>query len=790
MQFHLQYDLLGRQKKLTDPDAGMYTYTYTGFGEVLTQTDPRQNETKNKYDVLGRVEMTTELEGVSEYVYDTRTNGLGMPATLIRKDASENVYYTENYFYDNLSRPEAVQKIVKNDLDQTMNSYLANYYYDNLGRLATYSYPSGYTINYEYSTTTGEMIKIKNGNSTLWQLIHQNELGQTTEYSYGNGIVTQNTFDPTTHLLTQIRAGSGLVQDLRYTYNAKMQLDSRTDYKRSLQESFTYDNSNRLTTISGNTNSAMSISFEANGNISSKSDVGTYVYDLPQVHAVSAIDYPETELVDIPTRLPDQYSLNYTSFNKVSEITENDKSLVFTYGPDHQRLITTFTDDITQTGKRKYFLGDFEIEENLDGTNRKKWHYISAPTGPVAVGEKIGTGLVQLHYIHTDNMGSINVITNSSGAIEQEYSFDAWGRMRNPTNWSYYAYGTEPALMFDRGYTGHEHLREFGLINMNGRCYDPLMARMLSPDPFVQAGNSTQSYNRYSYAFNNPFAFTDPSGYVNVLSGYNPLAENWISHAGSDYRNMGNYWAGMEAFYGVMGMGIAGASGSLGSGITFPPGLQLFFPSQGTGVTYNYITTINSEQQGTERNGLSAYYPDANGNFLIIQALDENGNSSFLICNTLTGERKIRGKDVFSKDMIVLSKTVHDVKRIIDRISDNFDRTSYPGIPICRHNNNIPQGFSAPPFAIVTRDFETEVFNEAYHQHEYGHYLQYEAYGASYYWTKIAIPSVIDVGVRKLGIGDKDEHQYLDFEKDATNRAYMFFGNKQQLTHYPSAFPR
>ena len=49
---------------------------------------------------------------------------------------------------------------------------------------------------------------------------------------------------------------------------------------------------------------------------------------------------------------------------------------------------------------------------------------------------------------------------------------------------------------------------------MNGRIYDPVLARFLSPDPFVQAPNFTQSYNRYTYCFNNPFKYVDPDGEI------------------------------------------------------------------------------------------------------------------------------------------------------------------------------------------------------------------------------------------------------------------------------------
>jgi len=79
------------------------------------------------------------------------------------------------------------------------------------------------------------------------------------------------------------------------------------------------------------------------------------------------------------------------------------------------------------------------------------------------------------------------------------------------TDWSFN--DVPQAYLFDRGYTGHEHLDAFSLINMNGRVYDPWLGRFISPDPFLQAPTNSQNYNRYSYALNNPFKYTDPTGY-------------------------------------------------------------------------------------------------------------------------------------------------------------------------------------------------------------------------------------------------------------------------------------
>lgn len=52
-----------------------------------------------------------------------------------------------------------------------------------------------------------------------------------------------------------------------------------------------------------------------------------------------------------------------------------------------------------------------------------------------------------------------------------------------------------------------------GLIHMNGRMYDPLLGRFVQADPMVQSPGQGQSWNRYTYVFNNPLAWTDPSGY-------------------------------------------------------------------------------------------------------------------------------------------------------------------------------------------------------------------------------------------------------------------------------------
>ncbi len=115
-----------------------------------------------------------------------------------------------------------------------------------------------------------------------------------------------------------------------------------------------------------------------------------------------------------------------------------------------------------------------------------------------------------MYYFHTDYLGNYETITNESDNIVDKLSFDPWGR-RNPLTWTYN--NVPQTHLFDRGFTGHEQLDAFKLIDMKGRAYDPFVARFLSVDPTIQFPQNSQSYNRYSYALNNPLKFTDPSGF-------------------------------------------------------------------------------------------------------------------------------------------------------------------------------------------------------------------------------------------------------------------------------------
>jgi RHS repeat-associated protein len=112
-------------------------------------------------------------------------------------------------------------------------------------------------------------------------------------------------------------------------------------------------------------------------------------------------------------------------------------------------------------------------------------------------------------------------------------NYDAWGKARATSGASAYQdpapgtfYSPTPSGQ-NEGFAGHDNLEDTGLVDMEGRVYDPEVGNFLSPDPNVQYPFSSQGYNRYIYVNDNPLSLSDPSGYFSLggfLTTGDPLA--------------------------------------------------------------------------------------------------------------------------------------------------------------------------------------------------------------------------------------------------------------------------
>lgn len=553
----------GFKIRLDDPDAGVIQYDYDAFGNVRREIqNPGANQeiVVSEYDVLDRLESRTDIvAGIStlsgQWQYDTSANGVGLVALMSGPDMSEE------YFYDARSRLKEKRTTLFGGVPRSFH-----YRYDSFSRPSVVAYPGGLIIENAYNAT-GFLNRVTNAadnNLVLWNATSGDKWGNISQYTLGNGLVSQRIHHADTGLIQTARTGTtatnGSVQNNSYTFDTANNLVRRIYTAGTSQtESFTYDGLNRVrtATTSGLSSGTRTLqyAYDALGNITFKTsvaDVGGYRYDRTAnagPHAVTRTVLGATTRnygYDAKGNMTANGSkvLRYTVFNNPYSITDAaaNTSVDFRYGPDRRRFYqrqiqagavteTLYYDggnyEIVKQGntlRQKAYVGDYLVYQNLlAGTDINQ---------PATVVDRKYT------YLHRDNLGSTDAVTDQTGAVVTRNLFDPFGLRRDVNGQNATpAYLTSlPARNYDttsRGYTGHEQLDSVGLIHMNGRVYDPTLGRFLSPDQYVQYPHFSQSYNRYSYVLNNPLSYNDPGGEIIPVLVWGAVAA-WRAYSAYD----------------------------------------------------------------------------------------------------------------------------------------------------------------------------------------------------------------------------------------------------------------
>ncbi len=402
-------------------------------------------------------------------------------------------------------------------------SYQFDVTYNALGTPESLTYPvstAGVRVKVKYGYTGGVLSSIQDytGNvngPVLWNLNLLDARANAVSETYGNGLWLQNAFDPLTGEARARQAGTGgqasNVQNLAYLWDKAGNLQNRQDLRQGLTESFTYDALDRLTNASGPGAQSLSVGYDALGNVTSRSDVGSYGYHAVRKHAVVSAgsnSYTYDANGNMATR--NGSTLTWTSDNLPASLSASGYTASFNYAPDRSRWrqVSTYAGATETT----IYVGG--LLEKLTTSVRVHWkHRIPTPSGEVQVIRR-SDGTTDTFYVTTDHLGSTEAVMDGSGAILARESFGAWGARRG-SNWSS---STPPdwtgiANTTRRGYTGHEALDNILLVHMNGRVYDPAIGRFLSADPYVNGIDASQGWNRYAYVNNGPLRYVDPSGY-------------------------------------------------------------------------------------------------------------------------------------------------------------------------------------------------------------------------------------------------------------------------------------
>ena len=420
-------------------------------------------------------------------------------------------------------------------------------------------------------SATGAPVNLAAG-AVLWQAEVVDAAGRTERQLLNNDITGRANYDPASGRLVGLTAGTGTgtsVLNHTYGWDSLGNLTSRGDsigdgVTGAVTESFSYgDGLNRLT---GYAVSAVNIpglrrsvqlDYNVVGMLLRKSDVGVYSYP-PQgpsairPNAVTGVSGAVSMALgydangNLITATGGKYrSLTYTSFNLPDSNTgaqgpSGSPKYTWLYDEAHARFKEVHVDG---AGTRTtWYLHpdnagalDFESETAPDGKLSQR-HYLSVggqrigvmvstaalptltalQTAPTALGS---VALAKLEYWHQDHLGSLSATSDHAGAVTARYAYDPFGKRRFADG-RYDAMGNlvvdwSPLVNkgTDRGFTGHEHLDDIGLVHMNGRIYDPTLGRFLAADPHVTHPEVLQSYDRYAYVLNNPLNKTDPTGF-------------------------------------------------------------------------------------------------------------------------------------------------------------------------------------------------------------------------------------------------------------------------------------
>ncbi|HTD06251.1 RHS repeat-associated core domain-containing protein [Undibacterium sp.] len=536
----INYDLLGRKTQLQDPDLGIVRYTVNPRGLLIKQQSANDcandcatgRATVFRYDMLDRMIARLEPNLESHWVFDQQPGVSSCAASascgqLIEAytQLTAGKDYDRVHSYDSLGRPSST--VIQLDVP-----YTSNIQHDAYGRVVTISNQRGsspakvFGQRYTPYGYLAQMVRTDSiGTQVLWQATQHDAAARVTQAIQGNGLQIDRSYSPQTGRLREgklTNAQTHAQQLLEsYFYDALGNVSTRNqtwnnNNQPGFAENFSYDGLNRLSTSQVVGQGVQTFTYDGIGNLTSKTGVGSYAYPVPgagvvRPHAVTGIastgDGINTSFnYDANGNLLNGAgrSLTWTSFDMPLTITKGSESSRFAYGPEHQRTKQIKSGSVNST---IYYAGAMEVETTTTNATTVKTYW---PTG---LGVEIDkpSAASDLEWTHTDRLGSIIAISGASGTLSEQLEYDAWGKRRTLIGDA--TPDTLDGQVDNKGFTGHEMLDQLDLVHMNGRVYDPLVARFMSADPLIQDPTHSQSYNRYTYVWNNPTNLTDPTGF-------------------------------------------------------------------------------------------------------------------------------------------------------------------------------------------------------------------------------------------------------------------------------------
>ena len=527
------FDAHDRPVRVTDANASATTYVYDGFGDVIQRVSPDSGTTIYRYDADGN--MTQRVDGagaVSNLTYDALDRPM---AVTYPTHTSENVAYAYDQGIFGKGRLTGVSDAagtMTRSYDERGNvlsetrvigpaSLLTLYTYDAANRIASITYPSGWTAIYKRDAmgrVTEVSVQAPDGSAAIPVVggVSYQPFGPVNALTYGNGVAETSSFD-LDYRLTNLSGGG--IQDLAYAYDAANNVSSIADgVNAGASQNFTYDPLDRLTGATGSYG-AIVYTYDSVGNRLTQSVGGStlaYVYSAKsnQLASIGADGAMQT-LNHSKAGNIDNLGSSDLLYNQAGRLAafmaQSNFVAQYTYDAFGNRLGRVGA--VTATTLYQYDVNRRLLEET-DGQGNALVDYIYLGNRPVAT---ISPGDGQVYFLHNDRLGTPQVATDGNQNVVWSASYGPFGEL-----------STVPALIVQNlRLPGQEFDVESGLYHNGFRDYAPALGRYLQSDPIGLRGG----VNTYAYVGANPINLIDRLGL------------SWWSDVKDDYQAFSS-WVG------------------------------------------------------------------------------------------------------------------------------------------------------------------------------------------------------------------------------------------------------
>lgn len=458
--------------------------------EILARKVVRNYDTRNRLTTL----RFPDGNGNQTWIYTPD----GLPQQIVTANDNGSTQAINHYTYNHR------RLLVGESLEQPgWYSWGIGYGYDGNGNLAGQSYPTGLYIDYA-PNALGQATRA----GTYAQKVTYHPNGGIAQFTYGNGIV--HTMTQNVRQLPGRSTDSGGALDHEYQYDPSANVTYIGDLAQGSSYSrwMSYDGLDRLTaagSASFGGDHWHRFTYDALDNLKSwklagVKDYANYYYE-PGTNRLTNIQSSAGATVvglgyDVQGNLANKNGQAYT-FDYGNRLRAANNKEYYRYDGQGRRVLNWRPS--VPLSLSQYSLSGQAIHI-LDYSKSKSFDHIYLAGSLVAIREysHANWAVQAVKYQHTDALGSPVAVSDETAKVIDRTQYEPYGAAIN-----------KPA--YDGiGYTGHVQDGATGLTYMQQRYYDPGMGRFLSVDPVT--GNTGANFNRYKYAANNPYRFTDPDG--------------------------------------------------------------------------------------------------------------------------------------------------------------------------------------------------------------------------------------------------------------------------------------